>query len=84
MNMNALEVRSEIERGLNYAYCKHGKEPWGRHEFYAILKEEVDELWDNIKRNKPQSEVNAEAVQVAVVILRYLETYEDHFKCQIS
>lgn len=63
-------VQSEVER----AYGKHGSDPWGRHEFYAILKEEVDELWDAIKRDEPAESVEKEAIQVAAMVLRYLET----------
>jgi NTP pyrophosphatase (non-canonical NTP hydrolase) len=63
-------VITELER----AYSKHGKDQWGRHEFYAILKEEVDELWDAIKADSPIGEVEKEAIQVAAMVFRYLET----------
>lgn len=59
---------------LDRAYAKHGRETWGRHEFYAILLEEVDELWDAIKADLPMEEVLSEVVQVAAVCLRYMET----------
>jgi hypothetical protein len=59
---------------LEYAYSKHGRERWGRHEFYAILKEEVDELWDDIKADAPQAKVEKEAIQIAAMVFRYLET----------
>lgn len=41
------------------------------HEGYAILKEEVDELWDAIKANDHVS-ARKEAVQVAAMAFRYL------------
>jgi len=43
------------------------------HEGYAVLKEEVDELWDEVK-NKSASgnEMRNEAVQVAAMALRFL------------
>lgn len=63
-------VANELER----AYAKHGREQWGRHEFYAILKEEVDELWDDIKADAPQDKLRHEAIQVAAMVFRYLET----------
>ena len=63
-----------IEQELESAYAKHGREQWGRHEFYAILKEEVDELWDAIKADEPQDRVRDEAIQIAAMVLRYLET----------
>lgn len=63
-------VRDELTR----AYAKHGGQQWGRHEFYGILKEEVDELWDAIKADEPFSRVRDEAIQVAAMPVRYLET----------
>lgn len=63
-------VVSEVER----AYAKHGKLQWGRHEFYAILKEEVDEAWDDIKADAPQEKLMQEVVQIAAMCLRYAET----------
>jgi hypothetical protein len=63
-----------IDNELNRAYEKHGSEPWGRHEFYAIVKEEVDEMWDDIKGDAPLMDVALEAIQVAAMCIRYLET----------
>jgi NTP pyrophosphatase (non-canonical NTP hydrolase) len=59
---------------LDHAYTKHGADPWGRHEFAAVLREEVDELWDAIKQDNPIEEVLKEAMQIACVCLRYAET----------
>lgn len=63
-----------VVRELERAYGKHGRAQWGRHEFYAILLEEVDELWDAIKADKPQKDVRSEAIQIAAMVFRYLET----------
>lgn len=63
-----------MSQELDRAYDKHGDLPWGRHEFYGILKEEVDELWDCIKANVPQDELMAELIQVAAMCYRYAET----------
>jgi hypothetical protein len=63
-----------VEQELERAYAKHGREPWGLHEFYVILKEKVDELWDAIKADEPTERVLTEAVQVAAVCFRYMET----------
>lgn len=41
------------------------------HEGYAILKEEVDELWDEVKANRP-NRAREEAVQVAAMAIRFL------------
>lgn len=41
------------------------------HEAFAVLKEEVDELWDAIKVNDA-AQARAEAVQVAAMAVRFL------------
>lgn len=44
------------------------------HEGYAVLLEEVDELWDEVKAgNGTSHRGTSEAVQVAASALRYLE-----------
>ncbi len=41
------------------------------HEAYAVLLEEVDELWDEIKKQTPSLDALAkEAIQVAAVAAR--------------
>lgn len=41
------------------------------HEGYGIIKEELDEFWDEVKINNNQ-EARKEMVQVAAMCLRYL------------
>jgi hypothetical protein len=67
-------IVAAIGAELDHAYTKHGREPWGRHEFYGVLLEEVDELWTAIKADVSQEEVLAELVQVAAMCFRYMET----------
>lgn len=44
------------------------------HEGYAILLEEVDELWAEIKRIHPSpTNMRAEAIQVAAMAIRFIE-----------
>lgn len=63
-------VQAEVERAISLypAFRSH-------HEGYAIIKEEVEELWEIIKR-KPDSvkleELREEAVQTAAMALRFL------------
>lgn len=59
---------------LDRAYAKHGAEPWSRHEFYAVLLEEVDELWGAIKSDATDERITEEMVQVAAMCFRYAET----------
>jgi hypothetical protein len=45
------------------------------HEGYAIMLEEVDELWDEVKKRPSKRNVNrlrAEAKQVAATALRFM------------
>lgn len=65
-----------IQTELDHAYAKHGAREWSRHEFYAILKEEVDEAWDDIKRDAPMETLIKEVMQIAAVCLRFAETAE--------
>ncbi len=72
--MTKSDVITAVICELDHASEKH--QPfYSDHEGYAILKEEVDELWDVIKR-KPDStrdkEIREEAIQVAAMALRYL------------
>lgn len=72
--MTRTTIEGEVRQELMRAYRKHGAEQWGRHEFYAILKEEVDEAWDSIKTDAAQPELEREIVQIAAMCFRYLET----------
>ncbi len=46
------------------------------HEGYGIIKEEFDELWDEIKANRP-NRAKEEAIQVAAMAIRYLIDISD-------
>lgn len=44
------------------------------HEGYAVLLEEVDELWDHVKTNQKRRDIAAmrkEAIQVAAMAVRF-------------
>ena len=72
--MTRAEILAAIEAELERAYAKHGSDPWGRHEWYAITLEELDEAWDNIRADGPAIELHHEIIQVAAMCVRYLET----------
>lgn len=59
---------------LSKAYKKHPRNYHSRHEFFGILKEEVDEVWDIIKQDGGIEHLETEILQVMVVCLRFLET----------
>jgi len=45
------------------------------HEGYAVIKEELDELWHEVKHNKDPEAYNrmrAEAIQVAAMAVKFL------------
>ena len=59
-------VRDELERSAK----KFGGFN-SSHEGYAVLKEEVDEMWDDIKKNLEARSI-LEAVQVGAMALKYI------------
>jgi len=64
-----LEVKAELER----ARALHPRRFNSAHEGYAVLLEEVDELWDEIKANpQDRRRMRAEAIQVAAMAMRFL------------
>lgn len=43
------------------------------HEGYAVLKEEIEELWDAVKRKpRDHNHIREEAIQVGAVILLFI------------
>ena len=57
---------------LTRAMAKHGPMR-GAHEGYAVILEELDELWEEVKRQKPDmSTMRKEALQVAAMALRFV------------
>lgn len=43
------------------------------HEGYAIIFEELDELWDEVKNNSSREKMRGEAVQVAATAVRFIK-----------
>jgi hypothetical protein len=62
-----VEVKAEVLRALK----KFPRPQASAHEGYAVLLEEVEELWDDIKANSLVT-ARVEAVQVAAMAVRYL------------
>ena len=73
------DILKAIIAELDHAYNKHGSLPWGRHEFYAILLEEVEEVWEDIKKDSASEDLVKEIIQVAAMCIRYLET-DDRYR----
>ena len=70
MNKVLALIRAEIERSTEI----HGCPMWGRHEAFAIIKEELDEAWDCIKGDEQMHFLVVELIQVAAMCVRYLAT----------
>lgn len=63
------EVYQEVLRAVE----KHTEPFHGPHEAYAVLLEEVDELWDEVKADRGQQlSGRKEAIQVAAMAVRYI------------
>jgi NTP pyrophosphatase (non-canonical NTP hydrolase) len=63
----------EVLTEINKAKLKHGTAPFNStHEGYAVLLEEVEELWQEIKSDNRSGNMRKEAIQVAAMILRFL------------
>jgi len=43
------------------------------HEGWAVLREEVDELWDDVKGNASRETMRKEAIQIAAMAIRFIE-----------
>ena len=61
------EVFQEFMRATNKFGSFHNS-----HEGFAVLLEEVDELWDCVKANCDKSILQEEAVQVAAMAVRFV------------
>lgn len=75
---------SEVIRTLSSVQLKveneiiKARESWPRfnsaHEGFAVLKEEVDELWEYVKTNQKKRDLismQEEAIQVAAMAMRF-------------
>jgi len=77
-NLRLSLIFSDIEEELNMA-CKKFHAYNSGHEGYAVIKEELDELWDEIKSKHRKQEMYNEAKQVASTAIRFM-----HDICIIS
>lgn len=66
----AMEILAEYEKAAKAFPAFNSA-----HEGYAVIAEELDELWDEVKNNKnPESRdrQRKEAIQVAAMALRFI------------
>lgn len=61
-------IRAEVERAVTKFPAFHSA-----HEGYAVALEEVDELWAEVKRSRPDhAAMQTEALQCAAMFVRFL------------
>lgn len=72
--MNKTELLVEVAKELSRAESKF--DPYNSaHEGYAVIKEEVDELWEEVKKKekkRSRSKMRKEAIQIAATALRFV------------
>lgn len=67
------ESLNEIAKEVESAKGKSSTAFASNHEGYAVLLEEVDELWDEIKKKNPDKQkIREEAKQVGAMALRIM------------
>ena len=70
VNEAFIEIIDEYKRSKTL-YCGFHS----NHEGYAVILEEIDELWDeikNCKETKGNDLIRAELIQIGAMVLRYL------------
>ena len=67
-------VADQMVRELMVALDKFPRVQASPHEMYAVLLEEVDELWDEVKGKRPDrnQRMIAEAIQVGAMAIRFI------------
>jgi len=70
------ELADELDDALHRAITKH--KPFNSpHEGYAVILEELDELWDEVRAWQPadknRAEMRKEAIHVAAMAIRFIK-----------
>ncbi len=74
--MSESKALRDVANELARARRKFSRVQSSTHEGYAVILEELDELWDEIKGpddSKQIARMRAEAVQVAAMAVRFIE-----------
>lgn len=66
-------VYKEVADELTRARRKFPGAQNSPHEGWAVLQEEVDELWDDVKANASREQMRKEAIQIAAMAVRFIE-----------
>ncbi len=74
VGMPVIKELGEVQDELNYA-TSHFKKFNSAHEGYGVILEELDELWEEIKKKKGERNIHkmrSEAKQVAAMAVRFM------------
>jgi hypothetical protein len=75
--MSLTSLYRELDEELSSAQRKFPR-MHGPHEGWAVLREEVDELWEDVKANRGRGpEARKEALQAAAMAMRYIIDVSD-------
>lgn len=73
--MSIQSILKEVIAELESSTLKHGNFN-SPHEGYAVLLEEVEEMWYEIKHGTPER-ARAEAIQVAAMAIKLIDGYPE-------
>ncbi len=71
-----MSIYAEVEREVVRARNKHPRNFNSSHEGYAVLLEEVDELWEEVRNQTEErsyAKMRMEAIQIAAMAVRFIE-----------
>ncbi len=67
------EVCQEVKYEIDKARNKYQRDFASTHEAYGVIFEELDELWDEIKKKQPDKDkMRHEAMQTASMLIRLI------------
>jgi hypothetical protein len=70
-----LQIQAEVARA-----ARHGEHFASLHEAYAVMLEEVDEVWDiarQKRRDRDELELRKELIQIAAMVVKALASIEN-------
>ena len=77
--MQELKVAELLIKELNRANCMYGTSFSSAHEGYAVILEELDELFEEIRQKRPVKErLREEAIQLGAMALKFIMSI-DHW-----
>lgn len=71
------DATEAVYREVMRAKEKYKQDFNSEHEGYAVLAEEVDEMWDEVKTNNRNLAVQ-EAIQVAAMAIRFVAEFGEY------